>query len=166
MSLEKVAGILEKAVETERAHAERLRALAKRISHPVLRTLLMGIAEDSAKHAIMYEALLEIARGKIGILSPEELNAFRSEVSHHIEVEKLMIEVVEKALSALDDLRAKLVLDAIRNDEVRHHTLLLTLRDAVAERDTIDEDEFWSQVWSGSRQDSRHYAIGPRSRPG
>jgi rubrerythrin len=164
--VENVVGILEKAVEAEKAHAERLKALAKSISHPVLRTLLMGIAEDSAKHAIMYEAVLEIARGKIGILSPEELNAFRSEVSHHIEVEKRMIEVVEEALSALDDPRAKLILDAIRNDEIRHHALLLTLKDVVAERDTIEEGEFWTQVWSGSRQDSRHYVIGPRSRPG
>ncbi len=55
--------LLEKAkemVEAEKKYAEELRELSKKFRHPVLQALILGIASDSEKHSVFYNAIVEL----------------------------------------------------------------------------------------------------------
>ncbi|MET1102022.1 MAG: ferritin-like domain-containing protein [Pyrodictiaceae archaeon] len=148
----------------EKDYAERLSRLASSISHEALRILLESVAMDSRKHSLLYDAAAKIAAGRTHMLSPEELRELKREVRRHIEEEAKMIELADKLRTSIEDPRLKLIFETIYEDEVRHHKLLVAIEEAIAEKETISEDEFWRSVWEESRRESKHYTIGPRAR--
>ncbi len=48
--------------EKERFYAHELYELSKEIKHPSLRTLIRGIALDSEKHSVFYEAVINLLK--------------------------------------------------------------------------------------------------------
>ncbi|BEP16718.1 hypothetical protein PYJP_00700 [Pyrofollis japonicus] len=162
---EDLVRIFTQASENEKKYAEELENIARDLPHPILRALLLGIAGDSRKHSLFYQAAAEIASGKQGLLTREELAKLKEAVRKHIETERNMVELAHKLLHQTDDPRLKLVLEAILEDENRHHALLVALATQVEKLETIeDEQEFWKQVWSSSTRPSKHYLAGPRTR--
>ncbi len=148
----------------EERYAEELEELAVKLPHPILRAIIRGIASDSRKHSLFYTAAAEIASGKQGLLTREELAELKKTINKHIEEEKRMIELATRLLEETSDPRLALLLEAILEDEKRHHALLVALARQVERMETLDEDEFWKEVWSESMRASKHRVTGPRSR--
>jgi len=152
-----------KASRREEEYARELEELAKTLPHPTLKAMLEGIAGDSLKHSKLYSAAVEIVEGKIGLLSRRELEELKKAVKKHIEEEARMIQLARSLVDSTEDLRLKLILEAIYEDEIRHHALLKAIEKYIAEHDTIEEEDFWREVWEESRWESRHKTIGPRA---
>jgi len=137
-------------IQLEKKHAEELKNLAETIKHPVLRTLFLGIAQDSLKHSMMYEAILQLTSQIQPFITLEELKNIATIISKHIETELKMLEEARKLLSTSQDPRIKLLVAAIANDEAKHHALLLAIKENIAEEEALTEQVYWELVWKDS----------------
>lgn len=134
----------------EEKYAEELKLLADRIGHPVMKALLLGIANDSKKHALMYQAIVELVTRYQPAISQEDFKALVKEIEKHIETEVKMMEVTKELLSKFSDPRVKLLVAAIHDDEVKHHKVLVSIRDNIGREYVISEEDLWNAVWRDS----------------
>ena len=163
MTGENLEKVFQEAAEKEKEYAKELEEEARRLPNPVIRVLLESIAEDSYKHSKLYTAALEVVQGKVGMISRRELEDLRRAVRKHIEEEARMVKLARELADSTNNPRLKLILEAIYEDELRHHSLLVAIEKYLEKYETIEEDEFWEQVWRESRWESRHRTIGPRA---
>ena len=137
-------------IQLEKKHAEELKNLAETIKHPVLRTLFLGIAQDSLKHSMMYEAILQLTSQIQPFIALEELKNIATIISKHIETELKMLEEARKLLSTSQDPRIKLLVATKADDEAKHHALLLAIKENIAEEEALTEQVYWELVWKDS----------------
>ncbi|MFX0052496.1 MAG: ferritin-like domain-containing protein, partial [Candidatus Hermodarchaeota archaeon] len=50
----------------------------------------------------------------------------------------------------LEDEKEKMIIKAILNDEIRHHTLLKKIHKMIVEKETITEQDLWDMSWKDS----------------
>jgi len=150
--MEELASTLRRLIEAERRYSEELRRLAESIGYTtVLAAVIDAVASDSEKHARLYEALARIAVGEHQPkLWEEDLRVIGEVIDRHIETERRMIEEARKLLESIAEARMRLILSAIHEDEVRHHKVLVDIRDKIARARVLTEDEFWDAVWRDS----------------
>ncbi|MEM1509622.1 MAG: ferritin family protein [Thermofilaceae archaeon] len=144
--------ILGRLSEAESNYAEELRKLASSIRYTAaLSAIFTALSKDSEKHAELYESLLKIM-GETAQprLFEEDLKLVSDAIDRHIETEKKMIEESRKLLDKIEDSRIRLLLAAIYEDEVKHHKLLVDVKDKIAKIQTFTEEEFWDAVWRDS----------------
>ncbi len=163
MGQEDLRETMRRASQREKEYARELEELARSLPNPVLRVLLEGIAEDSYKHSKIYLAALDVLDGKVGMISRRELEDLKRAIKKHVEEEARMVRLARELADSTENPRLKLLLEAVYEDEVRHHALLKAIEKYVEEHEAIDEEEFWEQVWKESRWESRHKTIGPRA---
>ena len=142
--------ILREMAGKEAGYADELKALAEGLRHPILKALLRGVANDSAKHSEFYRALLELATASQPMISEEEFRRIAQAIEKHIETEKEMVRLTEELLRKTGDPRAKLILAAIHSDELVHHRLLTSIKEVIARRETFTEEMLWDAVWRDS----------------
>ncbi|MCE4625350.1 MAG: ferritin-like domain-containing protein [Desulfurococcales archaeon] len=148
--LKKLYEIASKGVEEEKKYAERLRSLANRIKHPVLQALFKAIAHDSEKHSFILEAIKKYLEQERPLLSKEELEEIKKEISEHIREEAEAIRELNELRSEVDLPQLKLLIEAMLNDERIHHELLVSIQRIIAEKETVEEDDFWDYIWKHS----------------
>jgi len=147
---EELATAFKEMSKVEREYAEKLLALSDKIKHPLLQSLFKAVAQDSLKHSMFYNSLVEFLSAIQPVITEEEYRLISSTIDEHIETEKEMIEKTRKFLSEAGDPRLKLVLEAIYRDEVEHHKLLASIKKNIAEREKFGEEELWDMVWKES----------------
>ncbi len=147
MDIEEILNML---IETEYSYSKKLKAIAEKIKHPTLSTILLAIARDSEKHGDLYKAILKLMKDIQPMLSQEELLLIRKEIDRHIETESRMIESSKKLLERMDDPRIKILLEIVYEDEVKHHKALINIRDRIAKVETIEEEDIWTEIWKHS----------------
>jgi len=116
-------------ISVEKKYAEELRSISSSIKHPVLQSLFRGIALDSDKHSIFYESIYKLLTATQPLLSVEEFDKLSKVVDNHIRMEENMIVFVKNVLGETSDPRLKLLLEAIYEDEVKHHKLLMVFEE-------------------------------------
>lgn len=134
----------------ERRHAERLRALAERVGHPVVKALLLGIAGDSEKHALFYQAVIELSTRYQPAISQNEFRMLGEEIVRHIDTEARMMEVTRELLNKISDPRVRLLIAAVHDDEVKHHGVLVSIRDNITSEYVVGEEDLWNAIWRDS----------------
>ncbi len=147
MSIEEA---LNKLIEAEDRYSKELKAVAKEIEHPVLSAILLAIAIDSEKHRDLYRAILGLVKSIQPMLSQNELSLIRRQIDRHIETEVKMIKSSKELLERIDDPRIKILLEAIHEDEIKHHKVLINIRDRIAKAETIEEEDMWTEIWKHS----------------
>jgi rubrerythrin len=142
------AGFFEQLSRSEADYARRLRELADKLRHPVVKALVLGVALESEKHSFYYKALAELARGS-PVLSEDDLDLLRRELAKHVEEERKDYEELKGLLEGVRDLdvRVRLLLESILEDEKRHHALFKAVYERIAELESVSEQEFWDSVW-------------------
>ncbi|ADI32492.1 hypothetical protein [Staphylothermus hellenicus] len=150
MKIEEIREKAREMSELEKKYAEELRELATKFKHPVLQALILGIAQDSDKHSIFYRSIYELLSRTQPLLTEEELAIIKEGIRKHIETEAEMVELTEKLARESEDPRMKLIFEAIHEDEVKHHKLLILIQEKIAERETFTEKDLWDAIWKDS----------------
>ena len=117
------------------------------ISNPVVKETLKGISFDSMKHGEMYSAALELLTGISPALTQEQLDKQRELVEKHIRIEADLIKKISRVLPSVKNEKIKLLLNAILEDEKRHHELLKRVLEILVKGETITEEEWWDVLW-------------------
>lgn len=150
MGVEQYAKLFVDLADMEEEYAENLKVLADRVRHPVIRALLLGIANDSKKHSMVYKAIVELITRYQPTISQEEFERLAEEISKHIETEAKMIEMTKGLMEQFKDPRVKLLLAAIHDDELEHHKVLTSIRDRIASEYMVSEEDVWNTIWRDS----------------
>lgn len=137
-------------IKEELSYANDLRDLANQLKHPILKVLFLGVALDSEKHSKLYEAILSILIKEYPLISQEKLDLIKERIKKHIEIEERMIELTKKLTEKTKDLRLKLILSAIHDNEVKHHSLLQNIEKNIAEAETLTKEALWDMIWKDS----------------
>jgi bacterioferritin (cytochrome b1) len=117
------------------------------MKNPPVRGVLKGISLDSVKHAEMYTSAIELLRGVSQALTQEHLDKQKAVVEKHIQMEAELIQKISNVLPNVENEKVKLLLNAILEDEKRHHRLLKMVLDILVRGETITEDDWWDILW-------------------
>lgn len=117
------------------------------IKNPPVKGVLKGISLDSVKHAEMYAAATELLTGVSQALSQEHLDKQKALVERHINMEAELIKKISNVLPSVENGKVKLLLNAILEDEKRHHQLLKVVLEILVKGETITEDDWWEILW-------------------
>jgi len=148
--VEEFVELARKMIDREETYARDLEDLANKVSHPVLKALITGVASDSRKHSNFYAAVLALLTEQAPLMSQEKLDLIQEAIRKHIRLEEEMIKLTEEWLSKVDDSRLKLILAAIRDDEIKHHSLLVSIEKHIARAETLTEQDLWDMIWKDS----------------
>ena len=118
MSKEELVIALRKQRDLESKAVESLSFLAESSKNDVVKLLLLGIMQDSKKHARLVEALIHIteARG-VGYVEDEELI---NGVDEYMKIEEEMAKTVDEIMKMTDRKEVKSILGQVALEEQRH----------------------------------------------
>ena len=139
---------IQSMIGLEENQAINLSASVEGLSNVVVVELLRGISHDSRKHAGFYKAILTLLKSEQKAINEQEYINLQSVIEKHIQIESRMIKEVNSLLKNEKDTRIVQILKQIYDDELRHHTLMEHLLEAVIRREAILEEDVWDMVWS------------------
>ena len=135
---------LRKQRDLESKAVESLSFLAESSRNDVVKLLLLGIMQDSKKHARLVEALMHIteARG-VGYVEDEELI---NGVDEYMKIEEEMAKTVDGIMKMTDRKEVKSILGQVALEEQRHRQTLLELREVIEHITGVTEDALWNYL--------------------
>ncbi|MDH5806809.1 MAG: hypothetical protein QXW62_05450 [Candidatus Methanomethylicaceae archaeon] len=135
---------------TEERYSKELRELANSIKHSIIRALIEIVSMDSEKHSMLYKSIMKLITDVPPFISEDDLKRISSEIDRHIKLERQMIDKTKELIDKTEDIRIKLLLSAIIDDEFKHHKLLMSIRKRIIEPETLTESVLWDMVWKDS----------------
>jgi rubrerythrin len=120
------------------------------IKNPPVKGVLKGISLDSVKHAELYASALSLLTNVSQALTQENLDAQRTLVEKHIQLEADLIGKIENILPKIDNKKVKFLIESILTDEKRHHAMLKTVLDLIVHGETITEADWWELLWENA----------------
>jgi len=146
-SLEEVLSFLKVQIGREHEIVESISRILQKITNPAVKAVLKGISLDSAKHAEMYMAAMDLVKGESRALTQEEMDELKRDLELHIHLEENLIREIEKVKPKVTGEKVKLLLEAILEDERRHHRLLREVHETIVKGETITEEQWLDMVW-------------------
>jgi len=138
---------LKEQIEVENEIIDSLNKGVANIANPVVKETLKGISFDSMKHGEMYSAALKLLTETPPAITQEQLDKQRELIEKHIRIEADLIKKISKVLPSIENEKLKLLLNAILEDEKRHHKLLKMILKILVKGETITEEEWWDMIW-------------------
>jgi hypothetical protein len=83
-------------------------------------------------------------------LAQEDLDKQRALVEKHIALEAELIKVLKEKIPEIENAKVVFLLNAILEDECRHHAMLKRVLDIIVQGETIPEDDWWKLLWEGA----------------
>jgi rubrerythrin len=117
------------------------------MKNPAVKGVLKGVSLDSVKHAELYTSAVTLLTNASTALTQENLDEQRALVKKHIEIEAQLIRKLEEVLPTIDNKKVEFLLNAILNDEKRHHAMLKMVLEIIVHGETITEDDWWKLLW-------------------
>jgi len=142
-----LVGFLKEQIKVEKKIVESLNHSLVTIENPAVVGVLRGISLDSAKHAEMYASAVQLSTNVPKALKQENLDEQRKLVEKHIQLEAELIKKIDQELPKVENPKVRLLLDAILQDEKRHHGLLKQVLEILVKGETITEDDWWDVLW-------------------
>ncbi len=122
----------------------------EKLGNDFLKDLLLGISQDSLKHAALLKSLKKAIEGPTPFISTQERDKIARGIDKHIQLEKQAVETYTQLMNESDDKQVRTIAAMIREDELRHHALLKELYKTIVESETLTEDMIWDMVWRDS----------------
>ena len=144
---EELVGFIRDQMKIEREIVESLNQGLKNITNPAVKGTLKAISLDSIKHSEMYDSAARLLTTTPQALTQEGLDEQRSLVEKHIRIEAKLIEKIAEILPQLKNEKVRLLLNAILEDEKRHHELLKEILKILVKGETITNEEWWDVMW-------------------
>lgn len=146
-SKDELIKFLKAQIKVENDIVDSLNNALVEIKNPPVKGVLKGISLDSVKHAEMYAASTELLTKVSQALSQEHLDKQRALVEKHIRMEAELIKKISKVLPSVENEKVKLLLNAILEDEKRHHQLLKMVLEILVRGEAITEEDWWELLW-------------------
>jgi len=146
-SNDKLVDFLKKQMKVEYEIVSSLNTSLANIGNPTVKSVLKGVSLDSLKHAEMYDSAIKLLTSVSQALTQENLDEQRKLVEKHIALEAELIERIGKTLPSIENKKVKLLLNAILEDEKRHHELLKLILEILVRGETITEADWWDVLW-------------------
>lgn len=138
---------LKEQIKIENDIVDSLNSALVEVKNPPVKGVLKGISLDSVKHAELYAAATELLTKVSQALTQEHLDKQKALVEKHIRMEAELIKKISKVLPSVEDEKVKLLLNAILEDEKRHHGLLKMVLEIIVRGETITEEDWWELLW-------------------
>jgi rubrerythrin len=120
------------------------------IENPAVKGVLAGISLDSLKHAEMYSSAINLLTTVPQALTEKNLDKQKALIKKHIQLEALVIQKLREIIPSVQNEKIKLLLNAILEDEKRHHTLLQRVLEILVKGETITDKEWWDVMWENA----------------
>ena len=144
---DKLLGFLKEQITVENQIVKSLNQALVNIENQAVKGTLKGISLDSLKHAQMYASAVSLLTKVPKTLTQEELDEQRRLIEKHIELEVRLIKRINRELPSVKNEKVKLLLNAILQDEKRHHDLLKQVLNILVRGETITEEEWFDVLW-------------------
>ena len=108
-----------------------------------VRSVLRGISYDSLKHAEMYRSAGELLTERRPALDEQQYDEQRVLVARHVAMEERVIARLEEMIPGVENEKVLFLLNAIIEDERRHHKLLKRVEELLVRGETVTEEEWW-----------------------
>jgi len=146
MSKQNRVDFYKEQIELENHIHKKAESTVKDIGNIVINELITGIALDSKKHATLLNALVSLHTKATPSIAEKYGSDIKESINEHIELERKAIDTYNKLLETVDNESEKIIIRAILNDEIKHHSLLKTIQKMVIENLTLSEKDFWDLV--------------------
>jgi hypothetical protein len=117
------------------------------MKNPAVKGVLKGVSLDSVKHAEQYTSAVTQLTNYSTALTQENLDEQKALVKKHIEIEAKLIRKLQEMLPQIENKKVEFLLNAILNDEIRHHAMLKMVLEIIVHGETITEDDWWKLLW-------------------
>ena len=144
---EELLSFLKEQIKVENEIVDSLNKGLVDVENPAVKGTLKGISLDSLKHAQMYASAINLLTKAPKALTQKQLDTQKSLVEKHIRIEAVLIERINEQIPNIKDEKVKLLLNAILEDEKRHHALLQRVLEILIRGETITEEEWFEVVW-------------------
>ena len=98
--------------------------MLRRTKNPLIRMTMEMIKNDSQKHKVMQQMLIDSLTKEALHLSPEELAVLSDGLNKHIAAEAKSLELADEALKNSELFVTRYILSLLIADETKHHNLL------------------------------------------
>jgi len=146
-SKDELVEFLKEQVKVENKIVDSLNKSLPEIDNPTVKGVLKGVSLDSVKHAEMYASAVRLMTTVSKALTQENLDKQKDLVEKHIQMEARLITKISEVLPTVKDNKVRLLLNAILEDEKRHHELLKQILEVLVKGETITEADWWDILW-------------------
>jgi rubrerythrin len=101
--------------------------LMSRADNPLIKTTMQMIKDDSEKHKVMLQMIIDNLTKEALRLTPDDLIPLSDALSEHLEAEAKSVELAKSALKSSKLFVSQYILSYILADEEKHHALLSKL---------------------------------------
>ncbi|MBS7639892.1 MAG: ferritin-like domain-containing protein [Candidatus Bathyarchaeia archaeon] len=143
----KLLEFIREQIKIEKEIVDSINKSVESITNVAIRETLRGISFDSMKHSEMYSAALGLLTKTMPAITQEQLDEQRELVEKHIRIEANLIRRINEVLPSIGDEKVKLLLNAILEDERRHHEILKRILEVLVKGETITEEDWWDVIW-------------------
>lgn len=146
-SKDELVDLFKNQIKIEQTIVDSVKEGLTEIENPAVKGVLNGISLDSLKHAQMYSSAIALLTSVPQALTEENLDKQKELVKKHIELEALVIQKLREIIPSVQNEKVKLLLNAILEDEKRHHTLLQKVLEILVKGETITDQDWWDVIW-------------------
>ena len=146
-SKDELVNLFKNQIKIEQTIVDSVKEGLTEIENSAVKGVLNGISLDSLKHAQMYSSAITLLTSVPQALTEGNLDNQKKLVKKHIQLEVLVIQKLREIIPSIQNEKIKLLLNAILDDEKRHHALLQKVLDILIKGETITDNDWWDVLW-------------------
>jgi len=146
-SKDELVDLFKNQIKIEQTIVDSVKEGLTEIKNPAVKGVLNGISLDSLKHAQMYSSAITLLTSVPQALTEGNLDKQKELVKKHIELEVEVIQKLREIIPSIQNEKVKLLLNAILEDEKRHHDLLQKVLNILIKGETITDKDWWDIMW-------------------
>jgi rubrerythrin len=146
-SKDELVDLFKNQIKIEQTIVDSVKEGLTEIKNPAVKGVLNGISLDSLKHAQMYSSAITLLTSVPQALTEGNLDKQKELVKKHIQLEVDVIQKLGEIIPLVQNEKVKLLLNAILEDEKRHHDLLQKVLNILVKGETITDKDWWDVMW-------------------
>ena len=144
---DELVGFLKGMVKAEEEIVRSVESSVGDLNNLAVRSVLRGISYDSLKHAEMYRSAGELLSEPRPALDEGQFDVQRALVARHIAMEERVIARLEEMIPGVENEKVSFILNAIIEDERRHHKVLKRVEELLVRGETVTEEDWWDAAF-------------------
>ena len=144
LSKEELIQLLKRQRNLELSAVKSISELADMSRNDVVKLLLIGVMQDSRKHAQILDALINLTESPtFGSVEKYEIG---QGIDKHLKIEEEMLKETNEIIEKADDKEIRAILSQIASEEKRHHQTLVELKDVIQNIKKVSDDDVWDYL--------------------